>query len=206
MTTTCCESTVDLILGEQRYLRGVARRLVRCHSDADDLVQDTLLRAFHARDRFRPGTSVRAWTSTILRRVFLTGAKRAKRRGLQTDTDSGGALDAAVDRSTAPCGDEAPNVDAIKDRLDQEVNRALRRIPEIYRTSFLLATVRNLSCREISRELHVPTGTVMSRIHRARVRLRVDLGLSRPAPRNPSRRPRTRAGESSARSVDGSRR
>jgi RNA polymerase sigma-70 factor (ECF subfamily) len=202
MTTACCESTVDLILGEQPYLRGVARRLVRCRSDADDLVQDTLLRAYHARDRFRPGTSVRAWTTTILRRQFLTGAMRAKRRGLKTDTDSGGVLDAAVDRGATPYGDEASNVDALDDRLDEDVRRALHRVPEIYRTSFLLATVWNLTCREIGRELHVPAGTVMSRVHRARERLRVDLGLSRRAPRNPSRRPRTRAGESPVRSAD----
>lgn len=202
MTTTCCESTVDLILGEQPYLRGFARRLVRCESDADDLVQDTLLRAFHARDRFRPGTSVRAWTTTILRRLFLNRAVRAKRRGLQTDTDSGGALESAIGRDAASYDESASIVDVLEDRLDDEVKRALGRVPEVYRTSFLLATVRELSCEEIGRELHVPAGTVMSRIHRARLRLRVDLGRNRRAPHVPLRRRRSGAGASSAHAPD----
>jgi RNA polymerase sigma-70 factor (ECF subfamily) len=198
MTTTCCESTVDLILGEQPYLRSFARRLVRCESDADDLVQDTLLRAYHARDRFRPGTSVRAWTTTILRRLFISGANRARRRRLQTDTDSGGALDAAVGRSPAPYDEAASNMDPFDDRLDDELRRALGRVPEVYRTTFLLAAVRDLSCEEIGRELSVPAGTVMSRIHRARQRLRVDLGRTRRGPHVPLRRRRTGAGASSA--------
>ena len=179
MMTTCCESTVDLILGEERHLHGVARRLTRCESDADDLVQETLLRAYEARDRFQPGTSVRAWTTTILRRLFLTGAIRAKRHRHQTDTDAGSPLEAAVGPVPSPSDDPAPDLTTLGDRLEDAVKQALERVPEIYRTTFLLSVFRDMSCAEIGQQLRVPVGTVMSRVHRARERLRGDLAHHR---------------------------
>src|SRR5262245_52803943 len=87
------ENPTELILGEEGRLKRLARRLTRCQADADDLVQTTLLRAYRARSRFEPGTSIRAWTATILRRVFLTDTARSKRRGLENDTDAGEPLD-----------------------------------------------------------------------------------------------------------------
>src|SRR5262245_48824345 len=93
-------TTVELILGERDRLLNVARRLTRCEHDAQDLVQDTMLRAYRARARFQPGTSVRAWTTTILRRVFLTGALRSRRRGVETDTDLGGPIDRTAGDAT----------------------------------------------------------------------------------------------------------
>lgn len=173
--TTCFEPTVDLIVREEPFLRAVARRFVRCESDSDDLVQETLLRAYDARERFQPGTSVRAWMTTILRRQFLTGAIRAKRRGLQTDTDAGRPLDSAMGRTPTPCADPSPDAPAFDDGFDDAVKQALDRVPEVYRTTFLMAAVRGMSCEEIGHELRVPVGTVMSRIHRARERLRADL-------------------------------
>jgi RNA polymerase sigma-70 factor, ECF subfamily len=179
MTATCIESTVDLILAEESHLHGVARRLTRCRSDSDDLVQETLLRAYHARERFRPGTSVRAWTTTILRRLFLTGAIRARRRKLQTDTDSGRTLDSAVGRNSSPHGDPAPDVEALGESLDDVIKQALDRVPEVYRTTFFLSVVWDMSCEEIGRKLRVRSGTVASRVHRARERLRGDLAPHR---------------------------
>lgn len=208
MTTSFVEPKVDTILAEEPHLHVLARRLTRCESDANDLVQETLLRAYHARDRFREGSSPQAWTSTILRRVFLTGVSREKRRRVRTDTDTGGVLDTAPSRpATAwggmPCGgdDARPNpctpddtgraaasepapapqddpeadVVTLCEGLDETVVRALRRVPEVYRTTFLLAAVRGLSSAEIGARLRVPLGTVVSRIHRARSRLRSDL-------------------------------
>ena len=175
MTMTCTESTIDLILAEEMHLRGVARRLAQCESDVDDLVQDTLLRAYCARDRFRSGSSVRAWTTTILRRVFLTGAIRTKRRRLQTDTDAGGALEAVIGREPTPLDDAADHAAALGECLEDPVKRALDRVPEVYRTAFLLLVVRDLSCQEIGQELRVPVGTVTSRVHRAREHLRNEL-------------------------------
>ena len=173
------EAVTELILAEEFHLRRVARRLVRCDSDADDLVQDTLLRAFRARDRFEPGTSVRAWTTTILRRVFLTGVNRSRRRGLETDTDAGEPLDRAAG-AAAPSSDDAPlALAALLERLDDRVKLAIERVPEIYRVPFLYSVIEELSCSEIAARLSVPPGTVMSRIHRAREKLKSDLVYGR---------------------------
>jgi RNA polymerase sigma-70 factor (ECF subfamily) len=181
MTMTVLDSTVDLILGEEDHLRLVARRLARCDTDADDLVQDTLLRAYRARARFQPGTSVRAWTTTILRRCFLSGVLRERRRGLQTDTDAGCPLEAAVDRPQSPLANPALDDRALDDWLDDTVKRALHRVPDSHRTPFFLLAVRDMSCKAIGRHLQVPAGTVMSRVHRARERLRRDLAPHRRA-------------------------
>jgi RNA polymerase sigma-70 factor, ECF subfamily len=172
-------SVTELILAEELHLRRVARRLVRCESDADDLVQDTLLRAFRARDRFQPGTSVRAWTTTILRRVFLTGVNRSRRRGLAADTDAGQPLDCLAGAAAASSDEAMPALAALLDRLDDRVKAAVERVPEIYRVPFLLAVIEELSCAEIAERLGVPQGTVMSRIHRARQRLKGDLVYGR---------------------------
>jgi len=169
------DQTVNLILAEEDRLRRVARRLTRCAADADDLVQDTLLRAFRARGRFQPGTSIRAWTTTILRRVLLTDVMRARRRRLATDTDAGGPLDRAPGAAAPSSCEKTTSIAALSERLEDPVKRALERVPEVYRTPFLLAIVENLTCAEIAQRLEVPVGTVMSRIHRARETMKRDL-------------------------------
>ncbi|MCE9638122.1 MAG: sigma-70 family RNA polymerase sigma factor [Planctomycetes bacterium] len=187
MTMTCPGSVVNFILDEEPHLHSVARRLTRCESDSDDLVQETLLRAYHARDRFQPGTSARAWTTTILRRLFLTGAVRAKRAWMRTDTDACGPLGVSVARAPAQVDANfesshdrpAPDIRTLGDGMDDVVKNALDRVPDVYRTTFLLSVVRGMSYEEIGRQLGVPLGTVMSRIHRARERLKGDLGPHR---------------------------
>lgn len=182
MNASCVDATaetVELILGEETRLRGLARRLARRRSDADDLVQETLLRAYRARGRFQPGTSVRAWTTTIMRRVFITDSIRDQRRGVRTETDARRRLDSAAAPRSRTGVDPALDVRALGDELDDAVKRALDRVPEVYRTSFFLAVVRDLSSEEIAKRLRIPPGTVQSRIHRARERLRAELGARR---------------------------
>jgi RNA polymerase sigma-70 factor, ECF subfamily len=178
--------TVDLILGEENHLRRIARHLARCHADADDLVQETMMRAYRARDRFTPGTSIRAWTTTILRRVFLTNALRDRRRGVETDTDSGDMLETVPDRGLPDKSGERMGFGAVAEELDETVKRAVDRVPAPYREAFYLAVIKEMSCAEISNAVSIPEGTVMSRVHRARERLRADLA-------NYEGRPRTRA-------------
>jgi RNA polymerase sigma factor (sigma-70 family) len=180
MTMTCEAtlvplSTADLILGEAPNLRCVARRLAKCTADADDLVQDTLLRAYAARRRFQPGTSIRAWTTTILRRLFLTNVASAKRRRVMLDVDAGEPLDVAPSRVPASARDTAPRYEEVMEELDDDVKRALAKLPAYYRGPFFQHVAQNRTCAEIARTFSIAPGTVMSRIHRARVRLRADL-------------------------------
>jgi len=175
MTTSDAQSvsTIDTILGEEGHLRRFARRLVRCDADVDDLVQETLMRAYCARDRFEPGTSVRAWTSTILRRLFLTSAIRTARRGVATETDANDCLDYAAAPSASSA--DGTTTAAAVESFDDDLKAALDRVPEVYRQAFCMSTIEEYSCAEIAERLKVPKGTVMSRIHRARESIRHDL-------------------------------
>jgi RNA polymerase sigma-70 factor (ECF subfamily) len=175
MSASYADQTVRLILAEESRLRRVATRLTRCAADADDLVQDTLMRAFRARRRFQPGTSIRAWTTTILRRVFLTDTLRAKRRRLETDTDAGEPLERTPGTTSPTSRDTTLTLEALSERLEDPIKRALDRVPDVYRTPFLMSIVESLTCAEIARRLGVPDGTVMSRIHRARESMKRDL-------------------------------
>ncbi len=161
------------ILSEQPFLKRLALRLSRRSPDADDLVQETLLRAYRARERFQRGTSMRAWLATILRRLFLTGAIKAKRRGTQTATDAGDAVSFAAmpDREDTSELTRAQRLEQVDDRLLS----ALQRVPQVYREPFEMFSLDGLSYADIATRIDVPVGTVMSRIHRARTRIKASL-------------------------------
>jgi RNA polymerase sigma-70 factor (ECF subfamily) len=118
---------------------------------------------------------MRAWLATILRRLFLTAAIRDKRRKTHTDTDSGEMLHLAPMRSGVDAL-ESDRLDAVLERLDDKVKKGFRRLPEAYRVPFVLFALDGLSYAEIAERLQIPPGTVMSRIHRARHRLRAAVG------------------------------
>jgi RNA polymerase sigma-70 factor (ECF subfamily) len=168
------EATTGQILCEEPHLRRVARRLTRSANDVDDLVQEALLHAYGARAAFRPGTSIRAWTTTILRHVFISGAVRERRRRVRNDSDAGEALEHAVARRKPPAVTSAA-YESFAETLEDPVKRALDDVPALYRTPLLMFAVDDLSCDQIAGALSVPRGTVMSRIHRARERLRAAL-------------------------------
>lgn len=168
--------TTDKILVEQPFLRRLAVRLVGQRDDADDLVQETLLRAYRARDRFRTGSSMRAWLATILRRLFLTAAYKDQRRRTETDTDLGEPLGLLYD--TGEVARDGVAYDTALEHVDDRVRRAFVRLPDSYRTPFVLFALDGLTYTEIASRLAIPVGTVMSRIHRARTKLKD--GANRP--------------------------
>jgi len=164
--------TTDQILVEQPFLRRLARRLSHRDADADDLVQETMLRAYTARSRFWSGTSMRAWLATILRRLFLTSSIKEQRRKTHTETDLGAPLVQTRQPDVLPADPAAFAPDAALELTGDRIHRAFVRLPETYRAPFVLFALDGLSYAEIAGRLRVPIGTVMSRIHRARVRLR----------------------------------
>ncbi|TPV93278.1 MAG: sigma-70 family RNA polymerase sigma factor [Myxococcales bacterium FL481] len=153
-------------------LYGVALRLTRNDAKAQDLVQDTMLRAYRFWSRFQPGTSVRAWLSTILRNTFINDYHRdgKQRAGAQ-------ALAAAVDRVGPQLaggrisGADAENGpdDYVQDRATKaRIDEALTALPEDYRMCVVFADLQGLSYKEIAEVVGCPIGTVMSRLHRGR--------------------------------------
>lgn len=149
-----------------RSLYGTAYRMTRNAHDAEDLVQETFLRAYRAFDGFTPGSNIRAWLYTILHRV-RTDAFRRSRRSPQT----------------VEMADEGPAVPPPQDALAQggeDLERALASLPDVFRNAVVLRDVEDMSYQEIARILDVPIGTVMSRIHRGRALLRTALGARTP--------------------------
>lgn len=149
-----------------RALYATAYRMTRNAADAEDLVQETFLRAFRAFDRYTPGTNIRAWLYTILYRARTDAFRRAGRSP-----------------DTVELLDDGPAVPPPQDALasgGEEIARALDRLPEAFRAAVVLRDVQEFSYAEIARILDVPIGTVMSRIYRGRALLRETLRGRRP--------------------------
>lgn len=139
------------------HLRAFARALCGCRDRADDLAQETLLRAWAARDRYSAGTNFKAWTFTILRNHFYSEARRSRFHGEYDELTAERILRApASQESTVELAD---------------VLRALSVIPPNYREALILVAAGNLSYEEIAKVCGIALGTVKSRICRARAML-----------------------------------
>jgi RNA polymerase sigma-70 factor, ECF subfamily len=145
-------------------LYNFAMYLTRNPQEAEDLVQETYLRAFRFSHRFQPGTHLRAWLFQILRNTFLT-FYRVREREVAL------AEDGVPDWDT-PMFHDAPDEDGRALEAHTDLDRALRRLPEEFRTVLLLAEVEGLPLEEVARIMACPVGTVKSRIFRAKERLR----------------------------------
>ena len=156
------------VVPEIDVLYRVALSLTRNRADAEDVVQETLLRAYRAIDRF-DGRYPRAWLLTILRNANRNRVRR-RRPELLRDPDEGPDL---LEAGTDP--DEGPEAQVLADVLDAEVAEALDALPERFRTVVDLVDVDGLSYAEAAEALGIPVGTVMSRLHRARKRLRTSV-------------------------------
>jgi RNA polymerase sigma-70 factor, ECF subfamily len=146
-----------------RFLYNVAYRLTGNDDDAYDLVQEALLRVRKGLETYQPG-SMEGWLSRIVTNVFLDEVRRKRRRPIEVLPDDPERL--------LP---SAPGADEPTDSLSDDVQAALRRLPEDFRTAVVLCDVVGLSYEEIAEAISVPVGTVRSRIHRGRRLLRVAL-------------------------------
>ena len=147
-----------------------ALRMTRNPSDAEDLVQDTYLKAYRAFDTFQEGTNLKAWLYRILTNTFINSYRAKKRRPEETDIEDveslylfrrlGGLDGGGMGRSAE---------DEVLDRFTEtDVKEALESLPEQFRLAVLLGDVEGFSYKEIAEILGVPIGTVMSRLHRGR--------------------------------------
>lgn len=166
---TFAEDAMPLMDG----LYSAALRMTRNAADAEDLVQETYLKAFNAYERFETGTNLKAWMYRILTNSYINAYRKKQRRPDESDIDDiedlylyrrlGGAESAVLSRSAE---DELLEMFG-----EDEVKLALEDLPEHYRMPILLADVEGFAYKEIAEILDVPIGTVMSRLHRGRKQL-----------------------------------
>ncbi|MBK0419656.1 sigma-70 family RNA polymerase sigma factor [Leucobacter sp. CSA1] len=171
---------------EQRFARdalplldqlyGAAMKMTRNPQDAQDLVQETFLKAYAAFASFAEGTNLKAWLYRIMTNTYINGYRKRQREpylGVVEDLEDwqlGGA------ESTTAMTSRSAEAEAIDRTPDTVVTEALNDLPEDFRMAVYLADVEGFSYQEIADIVEVPIGTVMSRLHRGRARLRKSLG------------------------------
>ncbi len=130
--------------------------------DAEDLVQDTYLRAYRFFGKFKAGTNCRAWLLKILKNTFLNATNRERKRPQAL------SLSEVKDHELEILSDTSPEDLVCGELFDDDIAAAMSRLPDEFRTAVLLADVEELSYREIAEAMNCPIGTVMSRLHRGR--------------------------------------
>lgn len=151
-------------------LYGTALRLTRDADRAQDLVQDTYLKAFRARDRFATGTNLKAWLFTILHNTWRNRRRDQARSRVEFDSE---VVEQAHESASGPSTPrvESPEALLLRASFDAELKAALDALPETFRAAVWLRDVEELSYQEIAQVLAIPIGTVMSRISRGRRQL-----------------------------------
>jgi len=157
-------------------LRSAARAMAGNVPDADDLVQETLLRAMRFAGRFQRGTNLKGWLKTILRNSFINQFRRARRRPAVFGSEESEQLIASAPaRDESPIQIEPEQFEASTDHFSASLRDAVHSLPEKYRQVFLLFALGGYKYREIADRMGIPVGTVMSRLHRARAALHASL-------------------------------
>ena len=145
-------------------LHSLAVYLTRNGSEAEDLVQETYVRALRFSHRFQPGTHLRAWLFQILRNTFLTFYRLREREPALSED--------GVPEGEPPMFQDAPGQDSERSSAHMDLEQALMRLPEEFKTPLLLAEIEGLPLEDVARIMDCPIGTVKSRIFRAKERLR----------------------------------
>lgn len=155
-------------LGFLEPLYATALRLTRNRADAEDLVQDTFVKALRFADRFKRGTNLKAWLYTILHNTWRNRRRDAARHAVEVNSPRVEA--AALDERLLPAGAvvETPEHILLRSTLDAEMQAVLDDLPETFREAVWLRDVEEFSYAEIAEMLGIPLGTVMSRISRGR--------------------------------------
>ncbi|AIJ32993.1 RNA polymerase sigma factor RpoE [Corynebacterium imitans] len=153
-------------------LYGGALRMTRNPQDAEDLVQETYLKAYKAFDRFTPGTNLKAWLYRIMTNTYINTYRKKQRRPLVTSADDVTDNQLYTSSSHDSTGLESAEVEALKQMPNSRISEALNSLNEDYRMVVYYADVEGLAYKEIAEVMDIPLGTVMSRLHRGRKQLR----------------------------------
>ncbi|HIX78466.1 MAG TPA: sigma-70 family RNA polymerase sigma factor [Candidatus Corynebacterium faecipullorum] len=156
-------------------LYGGAMRLTRNPQDAEDLIQETYLKAFSNFDSFTQGTNLKAWLYRIMTNTYINSYRKAKRRPVESSADELSDFQLYTTSGHDSTGLESAEVEALKQMPDSEISEAMNDLPEDYRMVVYYSDVVGLAYKEIAEVMGTPLGTVMSRLHRGRKLLRAAL-------------------------------
>ena len=161
-----------LVFTSQLY--GAALRYTKKPHDAQDLVQDTYAKAFTSFHQFEPGTNLKAWLYRILTTTFINNYRKDQRR---PQISAGEVEDWQIANASSHTSDQGKSAEdeVLENIADKDVKEALAAMPEEFRMAVYLSDVEGFAYKEIAEITGVPTGTVMSRLHRGRKLLRASL-------------------------------
>jgi RNA polymerase sigma-70 factor (ECF subfamily) len=150
-------------------LYGAALRMTRNPADAEDLVQETMLRAFRSFDRFEPGTNLKAWLFRILTNAYINTYRKKQREPQKVSQDQVEDFDLYQElKDHDPELSRTPETIVLDSLVDSDILEAIEDLPEQFRLAVVLSDIEGFSYAEMAEIMGVPMGTVMSRLHRGR--------------------------------------
>ncbi|HOE65011.1 MAG TPA: sigma-70 family RNA polymerase sigma factor [Candidatus Hydrogenedentes bacterium] len=169
--TRSCEFEKQ-VMDHMDMMYAVALRLTRNATEAQDLTQNTIVKALRFHDKFEEGTYIKAWLLTILRNTFINEYRRKVRRPMFVELSGS---EPSTDTPPDPELNYHPsdlNVSSLLELVDDEVKEAIESLPEDFRNAVIMADIEDMAYKEIAVVMHCPLGTVMSRLYRGRKLLR----------------------------------